>query len=302
MGLVLLRKLDNRFEADVWCEAMERSGVPYLLRTYQDSAYDSLYVSQKGYASLFVEDAWLERAKQVDRDLEASSQSRPGDEIDLARRLDNCLLDPVAGIDKLKEFTAQCLEMGCSAASVPPWLVKKAAPRLAGSPVAVCSVIGFPTGSETTKSKCQQAEELTFAGAQELDVCLNRGLVLEGLLDEAVQEIQLVAEAAGNAVIKVILEADLLGLEAARQVTEALAATQAVSLVASGSGFYGPAEPEAISQLKEAAGGMLGVKAAGGVKNLDSALAMIEAGADRIGSSRGFEIWREAKRRWPQKS
>ena len=78
MSLVLLRKLDNRFQADVWCEALERSGVPYLLRTYQDTAYDSLYVSQKGYASLFVEDAWMERAKQVDQDLESSSQSRPG--------------------------------------------------------------------------------------------------------------------------------------------------------------------------------------------------------------------------------
>ncbi len=299
MSLVLLRKLDNRFQADVWCEALERSGVPYLIRTYQDTAYDSLYVTQKGYASLFVEDAWLERAKQVDRDLEASSLSRPGDEIDLARRMDHCLLDPVAGMPELRQFVKECLEMGCASACVPPWLVSKAAPRLAGSPVAVCSVVGFPTGCETSKSKCLEAQELAAAGAQELDVCLNRGMVLEGRIEQAVAEMQEVAQAAGSAIIKVVLEARLLGPDAARQVTEALADSQAVSLVASGSGVYGPADPDTVTQLREAVGGMMGVKASGGISGLDNAIAMIEAGADRIGSSRGYDIWREAKRRWP---
>ena len=209
-------------------------------------------------------------------------------------------MDPVAGIDQLKHFVDQCLEMGCSAACVPPWLVSKAAARLAGSPVAVCSVVGFPTGSETAKIKCLQAEELSVAGAQELDICLNRGLVLSGRLDEAIEEMRMVAASAGTAVLKIILEVELLGEEVSRTITEALADTPEVSLVASGSGAYGPARAESISLLSETADGRMGVKAAGGVADLATALAMIEAGADRIGTSRGYSIWREAKELWSQ--
>jgi hypothetical protein len=67
--MVLLRVLENRFQADVWCQALKSEGIEYLLRTYEDTAYDGLFVSQKGYASLYVEESRLKRAREVDAGL-----------------------------------------------------------------------------------------------------------------------------------------------------------------------------------------------------------------------------------------
>jgi deoxyribose-phosphate aldolase len=299
MPLVLLSELESPFMADVWCEALERAGIPHLLRTYQDTAYGGLYVSQRGYASLYVEEKWREKAEQVDQDLRASTSPVPFDALSLARKLDANFLDPKAGEPELDFFVEQVVEMSVAALCVHPWLVKKAAPLLAGSKVALCGLIDHPFGAATTRSKCEHARELVSAGAVELEMVLNRGLALGGRLDEAVEEVRAVAEAAAGAPLKVTLEMGELGEELSREAARALAESQAASYLKTGSGFFGQARLEDVELLREAVGGAVGIKAEGGVTGVNSLLEFCGAGAGRIGLNQVEQLYAEALNRWP---
>ncbi|MGD8561238.1 MAG: deoxyribose-phosphate aldolase [Desulfarculaceae bacterium] len=299
-GMVLLRVLENRFQADVWCGALEEADIPFLLRTYEDTAYDGLFVSQKGYASLFVEEDWLQHAREIDEGLATQIPNLEMSPHSLARRMDHTLLDPAAGPDQLKRHLDQCLEMGCAAACVLPWMLDTAARTLAGSPVSACTVVSFPLGSDSAQTKEASARELAQAGADELDVVLNRGLALGGEVERAVDEMAQVARAAAPSRVKVILECSALGPQLSRSLAEALAPTR-VYMVKTGTGFQGPAIPAEVIMLKEAVGGALGIKAAGGIRSLEQAAALIRAGADRLGSSNGWDIWKQAKKQWPPK-
>lgn len=298
MPMARLRVLDNRFQADVWTEALTADNIPFLLRTYTDTAYDGLFVTQKGYASLFVDEEHLERARELDRQLASTVEATGCDTAGLAARIENTLLDAKATPDELDRFLDQCLAAGVVGACVSPWMVERAAARLAGSPVMVVGVVGFPLGTQTRRAKVQEALELAHAGAAELDMVLNRGLVLAGRLAVAVAEVDEVCRAAAPAAVKVILEVSELGPESAAAVAEALAASRAAFLK-TGTGFFGPATPADVALLKEACGGALGVKAAGGIRTLDQAVELLEAGADRLGTSAGAAILAEAAARWP---
>jgi len=297
MAMVLLRELENRFQADVWCEALDADGVPYLLRTYQDTAYDGLFVSQRGYASLFVDEEWLKKAREVDDGLMGRPPQGVDGAADLARRIEHTLLDPAAGMAELLAHLAQCLEMECAAACVNPWLTARAARELRGSPVRVCSVVGFPLGAATSRTKLNEALELAGDGAQELDMVINRGLVLGGGLSAAVDEVAALAQALNGLPLKVILETAALGPELTQALAEALVDSGAAFLK-TGSGYFGSASVADVQVLRAAVGRRLGIKAAGGVRDLDQALALIGAGADRLGASAGHAIWLEARRRW----
>ncbi len=298
MAMVLLREVENRFQADVWCAALDADGVPYLLRTYQDTAYDGLFVSQRGYASLFVDEEWLKRAQEVDDGLMGRAPEGVDGAADLARRIEHTLLDPAAGEAELLAHLAQCLEMECAAACVSPWLVARAAQELKGTPVRVCSVVGFPLGTATSRGKLSEALELAAEGAQELDLVINRGLVLGGGLVAAVEEVTAVAAALKGQALKVILETAALGPELTQALAEALL-TSGAAFLKTGSGYFGSASAADVQVLRAAVGRRLGIKAAGGIRDLDQALALVGAGADRLGTSAGFAIWREARRRWP---
>ncbi len=296
MGMVLLRELDDRFQADLWCQALDQQGVPHLLRTYEDTAYDGLFVTQKGYGRLFVEEAWLELAREIDAELSGRAAARGIGPAELARRLDHTLLDPLAGPAELERHIEECLEMEAAAACVPPWLVPRAAGLLAGSRVAVCSVAAFPLGFELGAAKAREAAGLVEAGATEVDVVFNRGLALGGELARAVAEMAEVARVVAPHLVKVILETSALGPELSARAAAALA-DSGVAFLKTGSGFFGPATPAEVGILK-AAGPGLGVKAAGGIKTLDGALALVEAGADRLGASAGWAIYQQARKRW----
>ncbi|MFH2125011.1 MAG: hypothetical protein ABIK12_00745, partial [Pseudomonadota bacterium] len=180
MAMVLLRDLDDRFQADLWTQALRELGVPHLLRTFEDTAYDGLFISQKGYGRLFVEEEWLSRARQIDAELAGKVLAEDITLTDLAQHLDHTLLDPMAGPAELEQHLEQCLIMGAAAACIPPWLTARAAELLAGSRTAVCTVVGFPLGFELGAVKAREAAALVEAGAAELDVVFNRGLALSG--------------------------------------------------------------------------------------------------------------------------
>lgn len=297
MAMVKLRVLDNRFQADVWTQALEAEGIALRVRSFMDTAYDGLYVSQKGWGVIYVEEEDLARAQELDQALSQQTFEDVASAADLARRLEHTLLAPEAGPAELERHLDQCRQMNCAAACVSPWLVERAAQALAGSTVAVCSVVGFPLGTSTGRTKLNEALELATAGAQELDLVLNRGLVLAGRLEEAAAEVAAVAAAVRPALTKVILETSALGPELSEQAARALA-TSGAAYLKTGSGYFGPATAEEVAILAEAGGG-LGVKAAGGIKTLDQALALIQAGAARLGTSSGWAIFRQAQERWP---
>ena len=215
----------------------------------------------------------------------------------LARYLEHTLLAPEANQDDLEEFLEQCLAMGCVGACVSPWMTPRAVEVLEGSPVTVVSVVGFPLGTATGRAKLQEALELASAGAAELDIVLNRGLVFSGQLAKAVDEAAEIAQAIRPALLKVILETSELGTEHTAAVARALAASGAAFLK-TGSGFYGGATGDDVALLAENGGGLV-VKAAGGIKTLDQALGLIEAGAGRLGTSSGWDIFQESQERWP---
>ena len=297
MSRVLLRKLDNRFEADVVSAALKAAGVPHLLRSYEDTAYDGLFVTQKGFGDVYVDPEHQARAEEVLADLDQAGPALPSSVPELAARLDHSLLRPEATVSDLERHLAECIELEVAAACISPWMVERAVEILADSPVAVCTVIGFPLGTQSVESKAAEAREMSRLGVHELDMVLNRGLVLSGRIEEALAEVAEVAEAAPEAIIKVILEMN----ELPEQLTAPLAEgcrDAGADFLKTGSGFFGPATVAQVKALKRAAGMDLGVKAAGGIRTLDEAMALIAAGAERLGTSNGADILRQARERW----
>ena len=294
MGMVLLRKMEDRFQADLWRHALDQAEIPNLLRTYEDTAYDGLFVAQKGYAALMVDEEHLERAREIDAELEAQTGGKDDDAEFLASRLDHTLLDCAAGVERLEKFLSQCLEMSCAAACVSPWMVERTAKVLGPSGIAVCSVVGFPLGTDTKEGKIACAKDLVEKGADELDVVINRGLVAGGELTGAVEEISALAEAVSPKQVKVILECGQLEPEALASLAGAFLNTP-VAYLKTGTGHFGPATVEQVELLYSISAGRLGVKAAGGIGDLQTARELIRAGADRLGASAGYEIWQEAK-------
>ena len=297
MAMVLLRDLDDRFQADLWTQALEEQGIPHLLRTFEDTAYDGLFISQKGYGRIFVEEEWLERAQEIDAELAGKLLVPEMTLAALAAHLDHTLLDPLADPAELEQHIEECLAMGAAAACIPPWLTSRAAGLLAGSQTAVCTVAGFPLGFELGSAKAAEAAGLVDAGATEIDVVFNRGLALSGELGKAVDEMAAVARAIEPHVVKVILETSALGPELSARAAGALV-DSGVDFLKTGSGFFGPATANEVGILKAAGAPKLKVKAAGGIKTLEGALTLIAAGADRLGASAGWDIYQEARGKW----
>lgn len=297
MAMVLLRDLDDRFQADLWTQALEEQGVPHLLRTFEDTAYDGLFITQKGYGRIFVEEDWLERAQELDAELAGKLLVPEMTLAEFAARLDHTLLDPLAGPAELESHIEECLAMAAAAACIPPWLTGRSADLLAGSRTAVCTVVGFPLGFELGESKAREAALLVEAGATEIDVVFNRGLALSGELAAAVDEMAAVAKAVEPNIVKVILECSALGPELSARAAGALV-DSGVHFLKTGTGFFDPATPNDVGILKAAGAPKLRAKAAGGIKSLDGALALIAAGADRLGASAGWDIYQEARDRW----
>lgn len=293
MGLVLLRDVDDRFMADLWTGALDSAGVPYVLRTFEDTAYDGLFVSQKGFGRIMVEEQWLDTARTIDAELSAHLAAGQDGPAELAAHLDHTLLDPKAGFDDLEQFLDQCQQMQCAAACVLPWMVPRAAAALAGGPSAVCSVVSFPLGADLGSAKARAAAELAGAGAGEIDVVVNYGLVLDGRVEMAAKEMARVVQTCRPALVKVIMETPVLGPELSAELAEALLDSGA-EFLKTGTGFCGPATVEDVELLISVAGGRMQIKAAGHIRELGQAQELIEAGAGRLGTSSGYHIWRQA--------
>lgn len=213
----------------------------------------------------------------------------------LAGKIDQTLLKPTAGYQTAGAWIEASAGQGFASLCVSPFLVPLAAQRLAGSGTAVCSVCGFPLGYTNTESKAEEAAHLLQLGCHEVDMVMNFAALLEGddrfVLDDIAAVVRTVEERSeGAGIVKVILETGYLEASDIERACR-LAVKAGAHYVKTSTGF-GPrgASVEDVRIMRAAVGADIGVKAAGGIRDLDTALAMIGAGASRIGTSSGIEI------------
>lgn len=209
----------------------------------------------------------------------------------LAKKIDHTLLKADAVKEQIVTLCEEAKEHNFYSVCVNPTWVDEASKQLEGSDVEVCTVIGFPLGANTTATKEFETKDAIENGATEVDMVINIGQ-LKAKDDGAVEkDIRAVVDAAkGKALVKVIIEASLLTEEEKVRACE-LSVKAGADYVKTSTGFStGGATAEDIKLMRETVGPDIGVKASGGVRDKKDALAMIEAGASRIGASSGIKI------------
>jgi len=215
---------------------------------------------------------------------------------DWAALIDHTLLKPEASEADIRKLCEEAAQFGFASVCVNPSWVKRAAQFLKGSGVPVCTVIGFPLGATLPDVKAYEARRAIFNGAREVDMVINIGALKSG--DDCLVEddIRAVTDAAheNHILCKVIIETALLTDD--EKVRACLAAKNAgADFVKTSTGFAkGGATAHDVSLMRHTVGSALGVKASGGVKGIEDARAMFEAGATRIGASVGVKIAQEA--------
>lgn len=212
---------------------------------------------------------------------------------DLAARIDHTRLSPDLTLEDLRRTCKEALRYGFAAVCIPPCYVEEATRRLQGESVAVGTVIGFPLGYQLLSVKIVEAVEAVKHGAKELDLVIHLGAVKMGNGDAVRTEMTRLRSAVEGTLLRVILETCYLTrkekIAVCRWTREA-----GLAWVKTSTGFGpGGATTSDVRLLKNAMGRDGHVKAAGGIRDLKTAVAMVRAGASRIGTSRGVEIVKE---------
>jgi deoxyribose-phosphate aldolase len=212
--------------------------------------------------------------------------------VDLAKYIDHTLLKPDATQEEIDTMCDEAMEYGFASVCINPTWVKRAAEKLRGSDVVVCTVIGFPLGANPAEIKAMEARRALREGAREVDMVINVGALKSGQHEFVRQDIEKVVDAAheGGAIAKVILETALLTDEE-KVIASALSKQAKADFVKTSTGFGGGgATVYDVALMRETVGPDMGVKASGGVRTLEDAEDMIAAGATRIGASAGVQI------------
>ncbi|MEB6459093.1 deoxyribose-phosphate aldolase [Enterococcus faecalis] len=211
--------------------------------------------------------------------------------MELNRMIDHTILKPEATEAAVQKIIDEAKEYNFFSVCINPCWVAFASEQLADTDVAVCTVIGFPLGANTPEVKAYEAADAIKNGANEVDMVINIGALKSQQYDYVRQDIQRVVDASkGKALVKVIIETALLTDEEKVKACE-LAKEAGADFVKTSTGFStGGAKVADIRLMRETVGPDMGVKASGGVHNAEEALAMIEAGATRIGASTGVAI------------
>jgi deoxyribose-phosphate aldolase len=210
---------------------------------------------------------------------------------ELAQMIDHTNVKGDATEDDIKQLCNEALQCNFSSACVTPSNVVLASKLLKYSDVKVCAVVGFPLGVQTSKTKAFEAMEVVSKGADEIDMVMNIGELKSNREELVKEDIQGVVESADGKIVKVILETALL--TDTEKVNACLISKKAgADFVKTSTGFGGlsGATIEDVTLMRETVGSKLGVKAAGGIRDMKTALAMINAGATRIGTSTGVRI------------
>ena len=204
---------------------------------------------------------------------------------DILSRVDHTLLSQSATWEEIRAVCDDGVKYGCASVCIPASYVRQAADYVDGK-IAVCTVIGFPNGYDTTAAKCFEAAEAGKNGAAEIDMVINIGWVKDGPYDKVLEQIKAVRESCGGKLLKVIIETCLLTdaekIEMCRVVSDSGA-----EYIKTSTGFGGGgATREDVALFAKHVGPNVKIKAAGGIANLQDAEDFINLGASRLGTSR----------------
>lgn len=214
--------------------------------------------------------------------------------MEINRYIDHTLLKPEATEEQIRKICEEAREYNFASVCVNSCHTELVAKELKGTDVKTCVVVGFPLGATLPEVKAFEAMKAVEKGASEIDMVMNIGALKSGITDLVLEDMKSVIQTVGEwATVKVIIECCLLTEEEIRKACE-LAVSAGAHYVKTSTGFSsGGATVEAVRLMKETVGDRAKVKAAGGIRTLEKALAMIEAGAERIGASSGVSIIKE---------
>jgi deoxyribose-phosphate aldolase len=209
----------------------------------------------------------------------------------IAKMIDHTLLKADTTKEQIVKLCEEAKQYNFASVCVNPTWVATAAELLKGTDVKVCTVIGFPLGANTPETKAFETKDAIEKGATEVDMVINIGALKDGNDELVERDIRAVVEAAkGKALVKVIIETCLLTEEEKVRACE-LSVKAGADYVKTSTGFStGGATVEDVALMRKTVGPEIGVKASGGVRDLQGAEAMIQAGATRIGTSSGVAI------------
>ncbi|HEL2738318.1 TPA: deoxyribose-phosphate aldolase [Streptococcus suis] len=213
----------------------------------------------------------------------------------LNKYIDHTILKPETSKEQVAQILAEAKEYDFASVCVNPTWVTYAAQELKDSDVKVCTVIGFPLGANTPAVKAFETKDAIENGADEIDMVINIG-ALKSKNDELVlEDIKAVVEASGDKLVKVIIETCLLTEEEKVKACQ-LSKEAGADFVKTSTGFStGGATVEDVALMRKTVGSEMGVKASGGARSYEDAIAFIEAGATRIGASSGVAIMKGEK-------
>ena len=207
---------------------------------------------------------------------------------------DHTLLAPDAIWEQIKAIADDGIRYRCASVCIPPAFVKEAAAYAAGK-VKICTVIGFPTGYETTAVKVAETADAVKNGADEIDMVINIGALKEKRYEDVLNEIKAVRAACEAKILKVIIETCLLSKEEIIKMCDIVSRSGADYIKTSTGFSKGGATHEDIILMKNHVKNGLKIKAAGGIASLEDATRFLEEGADRLGTSRIVKIVKEMK-------
>lgn len=204
---------------------------------------------------------------------------------DILSRVDHTLLSQTATWDEIRQICDDGIKYGCASVCIPASYVKKAAAYAEGK-IAICTVIGFPNGYDTTAVKCVAADEAVHNGASEIDMVINIGWVKDGDYDQVLHEIRAVKAHCHGKLLKVIIETCMLTEEEKIEMCRVVSESGA-DYIKTSTGFGGGgATREDVALFKAHVAPHVKIKAAGGIAGLQDAEDFIKLGADRLGTSR----------------
>ena len=209
---------------------------------------------------------------------------------EIASYIDHTLLTPQAGIKQIALLCQEAIRYGFASVCVNPIYVSSAASELSGSDVKVCTVIGFPLGATMKEVKAFETKCAIEAGATEIDMVINVGAAKDGNWELVYEDINAVVDAANGTLVKVIIETCLLTDEEKVKACE-MSVKAGAHFVKTSTGFStGGATVVDVRLMRQTVGETVGVKASGGVRTSEDMKAMVEAGANRIGTSGGVAL------------
>lgn len=213
---------------------------------------------------------------------------------DVLQKVDHTLLAQTATWQEIKQICEDAMTYQTASVCIPPSFVKQAK-EYVGDRMAVCTVIGFPNGYNTTEVKKAETEDAIQKGADEIDMVINLGWVKEQRFDLIEEEIRVLKEACGEKILKVIIETSLLSEEEKIKMCEVVTKAGA-DFIKTSTGFStGGATLEDIELFAKHVGSGVKIKAAGGIASFEDGEAFIKAGASRLGTSRLIKLMKEEK-------